>query len=162
MKKVIALFMIVCLLTAMIPCAYAVQFPFGYKGNIWSFSVGDAKLNTRGDGKSASVFFVTTSYTNGKITLKQSKGTCTLLSYAKLISGIKGTAKEWGKYTITVYHAESATTKQYNWSKTYNNDSYTLKLPKAGNYYIVVRPFTAQQMTKSYLCDRFISWNKAP
>lgn len=162
MKKIAAVMMLLCLLLSMTSVASAdtLRFKWGSKNSY--VGIQDAKLSRSGNGKKTSVFFVTATSKNAQIKLSQSKGTCSLLSYTKFLSGLKGTAKEWGKYEIRVVHAESHTLKVYRWNKTYNNGTYTIKLPKTGRYYVIVRPYTSQEMTKSYLCDIFAGWTKAP
>lgn len=128
-----------------------------YSGRIFR----EAIQSNSGDGETETVFFVQ-SYGKGKMTLSQIKGTCTELSYTKLFSGAMGTAEEWGKYTIEVAHEDSGTYKVYQWDKTFNNDSYTIKFDRPGAYYVYVRPYTQSEMTASWTLDRFGAWSEPP
>ena len=84
------------------------------------------------------------------------------MSYTKLLSGAMGTAEEWGKYSIEVGHEDSMTYKDYQWDKTFNNDSYTIKLDRPGVYYVCVRPYSQSEMTASWTLDRFGDWSEPP
>lgn len=159
MKKVLALIAALCLMVAVVCTASADSFYWG-EGWTYNVNISDARIRAYGDGENRSVFFVT-SYGNGSIELCQCKGTCQELSYTKLLSGITGTAEEWGKYEIHVVDANGGCT-YYDWDSTFNNDSITLKFKKAGNYYVDVRPYTTAEMTDSYVFDMFAGWMQAP
>lgn len=112
-----------------------------------------------GNGRSSISFYVK-SYGNASITFQQNKGTCTELSYTKIISGITGTAEEWGKYHI--YYTINGYSYSTDWNNTYGNETFRLDLDKAGDYMIEVIPYTDSEMTSSYVADVFLSWEDAP
>ena len=165
MKRFVALVLLACCLMMTMQPAVAdyVQFAWPhYNNEVWYTSVSDAELGIGvNDGKTARVFFVT-AYGNAWIQLQQTKGTCQELSYVKLWSGFIGTAKEWGKYWITVRHAETGTTKTYSWDDTYFGDTFKLEFPQSGHYVICVRPYTAKEMSDSYMMDTFVGWENPP
>lgn len=121
----------------------------------------DTRIALEGNGEESIVFFVR-SRGNAWIELCQTKGTCSELSYVKMFSGWAGEAKEWGKYEISVSHAESGTVEIYQWNDTYYNGSIRLELPYSGNYYVYVRPYTKQEMTDSWWLDSFGDWREPP
>ena len=126
-----------------------------------SVGIPNASFSITGNGNQTSVFFVE-SYGAATITLKQTKGKCTLLSYTKLWSGITGTAQEWGKYNIECHHLDTRTYTTYSWDDTYYNEDIKIKLNQTGDYYIIVKPFSNSEMTDSYVLDQFYGWENPP
>lgn len=165
-KNILIISILVCIMTC-IPGAFAyinddiawVKQDNGNNSSMIGFHNTDFSL--WGNGNRGSVFYAY-SRGNAKIEFKQTKGTCQLLSYTKLLSGIVGSAEEWGKYQIEVYRLGDPTYKNYYWDDTYFNSTQTIKLPDSGIYYVYVRPYTNSEMTGSYMMDQFAGWNNAP
>lgn len=155
----IALAAALCLCFFVTATAETVEFRWNGGSSIQTFY--DVNVRTFGDGIKDTIFFVY-SHGSGKIVLKQTKGTCTELSYTKPVSGILGRAEEWGKYNITVWKEYANQAKTYEWDDTYNNDSITLKFPDSGWYIVLVHPFTTNEMSNSYLMDVFAGWEEPP
>lgn len=161
MKRAIRLLMILCALAAMLPSASADLVMFHWPSSHQGWGIHDIVFQTYGNGEQAVVFFVK-SNGNAWIELTQTKGTCSELSYVKMFSGFKGTAKEWGKYEIEVDHAGSSNNWVYQWDDTYDNETFRLEFMYPGDYCVYVRPYTKQEMTNSYLLDQFGAWREPP
>lgn len=115
--------------------------------------------STYGDGNTETVFYAI-SDGEASITFQQEKGKCQELSYTKLFSGLTGEAEEWGKYHI--YYTIDGLTFMENWDSTHFGQTFRLKLTRVGEYTIRVVPFTASELTESYLLDQFVGWQTPP
>lgn len=165
MKKIIALLLIVMIcVTCYTSCALAYSNSIRVQlddSGTYHVTIDDAVFGLNGTGNYGSVFYVY-SFGDAEIEFEQTKGSCSLLSYTKLFSGIAGTAEEWGKYKIRVFNLGTSQYSYYDWDDTYWNGSKTIELPSSGLYYVYVRPFTNHEMTDSYWLDQFAGWTSAP
>ena len=162
MKKCIRILAVTVLLTLCMAGAAADQYTY-IQTNISGSRTGylNADIAISGDGTRGSLFYVN-SDGNGELVLEQTKGECYSWDYTKIISGVIGSAEEWGKYEIEVNDLDAHTYRTYQWDKTYYNDSFTVPLEKSGRYYIYVRPYSQSEMTASYTVTQFDSWNTPP
>lgn len=164
-KKIIVVLVMVCMLfSAALAADITTEIAYGHA---WIYTsngtagIPDATFDISGSGNRTSVFFVSSSSAS-TVTLSQTKGECLLTSYTKPLNGFTGTAQEWGKYRIDCVHLDSWSTTSFTWDNTYFNETYTLTLTAPGDYYVVVTPFTADEMTDSYLLDQFNGWTTPP
>lgn len=120
-----------------------------------------AKERTGAKDGQSSVFYVTS---NGKckVTLKQEKGECRELSYENLISGLTGSGDEWGKYHIYCSNMATYSYNSYEWDDSYWSSSFSFTINGSGLYKIEIVPYTADEMTNSYINDVFLSWTVYP
>lgn len=113
-----------------------------------------------GDGQKTVTFYAKADG-SARILFSQSEGRCEELSYTHLIDGISGVEEEWGKYHFYITYPDGST-RYEDWDKTFNGGSFSISLPRSGNYTIRVIPYTADEMTDSWTLDRFIKWTSQP
>ena len=121
----------------------------------------NTNVSLSGNGDCGAVFYLYAE-DNASIELQQKKGTCQILSYSKLISGLLGNAEEWGKYEIKVVGITNSSVNIYQWDSTSNNGNKKIKIREQGLYYVYVRPYTNNEISDSYLTDVFLSWIDPP
>ena len=125
-----------------------------------AFSAQADKYDLIGDGNETTIFFVE-SFGSARLDFTQTEGICHEMTSTHLINGISVQEKEWGKYHIQV---ETPTGNSYTeeWNLTFDGGSYSLTLNGSGTYRIAVIPYTAEEITKSWTMDTFVSWTNAP
>lgn len=150
---VLLLLMVFCWIPAR---ADGVSFRWGNSGV--NVQLEDASFGTSGTSKAARVFFVHSSG-RGQIELVQTKGICTEFGLTlEALKGLSGKGQEWGKYEITVVHAESGRKAVYQWAEAKDNSTCTLKFDSSGNYYVYVRPYSNEEMKDSHRIIVFSAW----
>lgn len=150
---VAALLLLFCWVPA---TADSVSFRWGKTGA--NVQLEDASFGASGTSEAGRVFFVYSSG-DGQIELVQTKGTCTELGLTwEALKGLSGKGQEWGKYEVTVVHAESGRKSVYQWADAKDNSTFTLSFSSSGNYYVYVRPYTNEEMEDSYRILVFSAW----
>lgn len=157
MRKISILIVISVLFISMTPITVSASEKFLW-GNDGNYVSCNGSFGTSGNSYETKVFFVD-SDGNAKITFEQEKGISEYSPFGIVTTiGDNCTEDAWGKYEITVCD-ENGKKIYYHWNDTYLNGSFTIKLNKVGYYYIVVRPYTSDEMTDSYRYDDFIRWS---
>lgn len=158
MKKLLSwLFVLVILTSLFTPFALA-DASFYWRSNSSSITIKDASFGTSGDSEHAKVFFVE-SDGNAKITFEQKKGKASEGTLSlQFFEGLLGDAEEWGKYEISVVHADTGKKIVYQWNDTYLSSSFTIKFSSIGHYYVHIRPYTADEMTDAFKATIFNWW----
>lgn len=158
-KMLLTVFLLLLTLGGMPALADSVNFRWGSGGT--DVYLNDTSLGTSGTSESGRVFFVKTAG-NGRIELIQTKGTCIELGLTwEALKGLSGKGEEWGKYEITVVHAESGRKSMYQWAESKDNGSFELTFANSGNYYVHIRPYAPEEMKDSFRIISFSAW-KSP
>ena len=117
---------------------------------------------TYGNGNEISIFHVVVYDAPATIYFEQEEGLCYEASHTHVFDGPMGKEEEWGKYHVYYRRADSNQTHCKEWDKTWHGDTFELYLNNTGIYYVWVVPYTAREVTDSWLLDTFHSWNRTP
>ena len=160
-KKIITklvMLMVVCSLM-MLSCAAA--FADGETRTICG-ETRRAYWRGQGNGSEISIFQVAVQNAPATVYFEQEEGLCYEVSHTHVFDGPSGKEEEWGKYHVFYKLAGTNQIQYVNWDKTNRGGEFELYLNNTGVYYVWVVPYTAQEMTDSWLLDRFQSWNRTP
>ena len=117
---------------------------------------------TYGNGNEISIFQVVVKNAPATIYFAQEEGLCYEASHTHVFDGPMGKEEEWGKYHVYYRRTDSNQIYRKDWDKTRHGGSFELYLNNTGVYYVWVVPYTAGEMTDSWLLDTFLSWNRTP
>lgn len=157
-KKLLTFLFVLTLLIVLLISSALADVNFKWNSTTSSVTIRDASFGLKGNSVGRKVFFVD-SDSNAKITFEQSKGVSEYSPLGVFTGfGSNSTENAWGKYEIIATYQDGSY-NVYQWDDTYFNSSCTIKLNKAGFYYIDIRPYTSDEMTASYQNDDFIRWS---